>query len=120
MNSNLLIGGLVLLVLLAVFAVARAGQGDAAAAHQKIKAGAKVVDVRSPAEFGMGHWEGAINIPVGDVPKRLAEFGPTNQPIVVYCHSGNRSSRAQKLLQQAGYTDVTNAGGLSDLKKAKQ
>lgn len=107
--------------ILLFWAFAPKGQrGTPSAVKQKISSGAKVVDVRSRMEYEQGHWEGAIHIPLGDVSKRLAEFGPTNQPIVVYCHSGNRSARAQTILQQAGYTDVTNAGGLSDLRKAMQ
>jgi phage shock protein E len=45
----------------------------------------------------------------------MAEFGENNKPIVLYCASGARSAYAAKLLRSAGYTDVTNAGGLSDM-----
>lgn len=75
--------------------------------------GARLVDVRTPEEFAAGHLEGAINIPVGEVPARLAEFGPKGEPIVVYCRSGARSSRAQKALKEAGYTQVHNLGAMS-------
>jgi len=120
MNATPLILIVVAVVLLFVVLNFRSRPVAAATVKEKVAAGAKVVDVRSPMEYQTSHWPGAINIPVGDVAKRLAEFGPTSQPIVVYCHSGNRSGRAQAILQKAGYTDVTNAGGLSDLRQAMQ
>jgi phage shock protein E len=88
-----------------------------ATVQEKIKHGARVVDVRTPAEYATGHYPGATNIPLAEIPNRLADFGPQDKPIVLYCRSGNRSGQAQRLLQQAGFTDVTNAGGLSDLQK---
>ncbi|KAF0096955.1 MAG: Sulfurtransferase [Rhodospirillaceae bacterium] len=43
-----------------------------------------VLDVRPPDEFEMGHLPGAINIPIGDLKARFAEFDP-RQEIVAYC-----------------------------------
>jgi phage shock protein E len=74
-----------------------------------------VVDVREIVEFAGGHYEGAINIPLGIVPLRLDEFKAMNGPIVVYCRSGNRSGMAMSLLKQAGLSEVYNGGGLHDL-----
>lgn len=76
---------------------------------------ATVVDVRTPGEFASGHHPRAVNIPVDQVESRLAEFGDKSKPVVVYCASGARSSRAKQILQSAGYKDVTNAGGFRDL-----
>ncbi|HTN52507.1 MAG TPA: rhodanese-like domain-containing protein [Anaeromyxobacter sp.] len=81
---------------------------------QKIEAGAKVLDVRSPEEFRGGAYPGAVNIPVQSLAGRLAEL-PKDRPIVVYCASGGRSAVAARLLAQAGYADVVNAGGLGDM-----
>ncbi len=81
---------------------------------EKIKAGALVVDVRSPMEYQMGHYAGAINIPVDQIPARLKEFGDKKREIVVYCASGARSGSAKHFLEQHGYR-VTNAGGLRDM-----
>lgn len=92
-------------------------EAPAAVAQQKIAAGALVVDVRTPEEFKTGHLPGAVNIPVADVEARIAEFGDKTKPVVVYCRSGNRSGRAKLMLEKAGYTDVVNGGGYSDLKK---
>ncbi|HOV62690.1 MAG TPA: rhodanese-like domain-containing protein [Spirochaetia bacterium] len=88
------------------------------AAHivlEKIKNGAKVIDVRTEDEFADGHYEGALNIPVGELQSRMNELGDKNTPLVLYCASGARSAMAAKMLKAAGFTDVTNAGGLSDM-----
>jgi phage shock protein E len=74
-----------------------------------------VVDVRETGEFAGGHFDGAINIPLGIIPLRLDEFKAMSGPIVVYCRSGNRSGMAQMLLKQAGLTEVYNGGGLHDM-----
>ena len=75
----------------------------------------RVVDVRETNEFAAGHYEGAINIPLGIIPLRLDEFKAMNGPIVVYCRSGNRSGMAMNLLKQAGLSEVYNGGGLQDI-----
>jgi phage shock protein E len=81
----------------------------------KITAGAKVVDVRTPGEYQEEHYPGALNISVEQVQARLAEFGEKSAPVIVYCATGARSAYAARILKMAGYGDVTNAGGLSDM-----
>ena len=81
----------------------------------KIAAGAKVVDVRTPAEFKDGSYPGAINIPISVLPVRMNELEPKDKPIVLFCASGARSGQGARLLKQAGFTDVINAGGLDDM-----
>jgi phage shock protein E len=83
--------------------------------ENKIEAGALVVDVRTPEEFAEEHFPNALNIPVDQLQQRITEFGEKNKPLVLYCASGARSAYAAKMLRSAGYTDVTNAGGLSDM-----
>ena len=80
-----------------------------------IKAGAKIIDVRTAEEFNEGHYPNAQNIPVDQIRQRLNEVGERSAPIVVYCASGSRSAFAAKMLKSAGYTDVINAGGLDDM-----
>lgn len=81
----------------------------------KIKAGAKIFDVRTPGEFSEEAYPNAVNIPVDEMAGRMSEFGDKNSPIIVYCASGARSAYAARLLKNAGYTDVVNAGGLYDM-----
>jgi len=86
-----------------------------ATVKERIAAGARIVDVRTPAEFNDGAYKGAINIPLAFLPARMMELEPRTTPIVVYCASGARSGQAARLLKQAGWSDVVNAGGLDDM-----
>jgi phage shock protein E len=80
----------------------------------KLAAGALVVDVRTPQEFGTGAFPGAVNIPVQALAARMREL-PADRPIVVYCASGIRSASAAAALKRAGFKDVVNAGGLGSM-----
>lgn len=82
-------------------------------AHQIVEAGARLVDVRTPEEFDAGHIDGAVNIPVQDLPARMDELGRKDEPIVVYCRSGARSGSAKRTLEAAGYTKVVDLGPMS-------
>ncbi len=86
-----------------------------AAVREKIKAGALVVDVRTAAEFAARAYAGAINIPLDQVERRLADFGDRKHAIVVYCQSGHRAAQAKAILEAHGFSDVTNGGGLGDM-----
>jgi phage shock protein E len=92
----------------------KGGQVSKDAVMEKIKAGAKIVDVRSPEEFRAGFYPGAVNIPVSDLARRMGEI-EKDRAVVVYCASGGRSGVAAQLLKRAGYADVVNAGGLGDM-----
>ena len=81
----------------------------------KIKAGALIVDVRTPDEFEDEAYPGAVNIPVGSLPNRMKELEPKTKSIVLYCASGARSAMAAQMLKASGWTDVVNAGGLYDM-----
>ena len=82
---------------------------------EKIKAGARIIDVRSTEEFKDGGYPGAVNIPLALIPLKLRDLEPKTQAIVLYCASGARSGQAMRVLKQAGFTDVVNAGGLDDM-----
>lgn len=68
-----------------------------------------LVDVRTPEEFAEGSVKGAINIPLNEIGLRLTEF-KDKQQIVVFCRSGNRSSQAEAILKQNGFSNVVNGG----------
>ena len=70
----------------------------------------QVVDVRNPGEAAAGMIPGAVGIPVGQLPDRLAELDPA-KPTVVYCAGGYRSSVAASLLRQRGFGDVSDILG---------
>lgn len=68
-----------------------------------------VVDVRTDKEREAGHIPGSINIPLNQLPKRLAEVPPG--PVVVHCQGGYRSAIAASLLQKEGRNDVMDLVG---------
>lgn len=68
-----------------------------------------VLDVRTPGEFASGHLENAVLVPVQEFQKRIGELAPhRNDPVFVYCRTGNRSTVAAKLLVDDGFTNVVN------------
>jgi len=71
-----------------------------------------LLDVRTPEEFASGHISGAVNISVESLASRLSEV-PQDQPVVVYCRSGNRSATASQILADAGYTGIYDLGGIN-------
>jgi len=68
------------------------------------------IDVRQPAEVAAGTLPGAVNIPLGDLPDRLAELDRTRR-VVLLCRSGGRSANAAAALTAAGFDDVVNLEG---------
>lgn len=86
---------------------------DVAAEARRLVAeeSATLLDVRSHEEFQSGHLRGAANIPVQELPRRLAEV-PKNHAVVVYCRSGGRSAAAAQLLASAGFR-VVDIGPMS-------
>jgi phage shock protein E len=125
-NRKLLITGLIVVVL-AALAVAVASrvlaptvtpavaQSINPAQYQEQFEGKShlLIDVRTPEEFAGGYIPGAVNIPLQELSSRLSEV-PKDQPIVVYCRSGNRSAQAVDLLTEAGYTGLYDLGGIID------
>lgn len=63
-----------------------------------------IIDVRDAKEFAAGHVPGAINIPIAELSKRIAEMNPPKDTVIVtVCERGGRSSRASLELQKLGY-----------------
>jgi len=114
-TSKLVLAIAILAILAFVWRGFSGGGANAQIVHNKIKAGALVVDVRTPAEFASGAYPGATNIPLSEVGNRLAAFGDRKRAIVVYCRSGNRSGQAKAILEERGFADVTNGGGLASM-----
>lgn len=91
-------------------AVAVTGMYSCSAQQPKVDVkNAFLVDVRTPEEFAEGSVKGAINIPLNEIGLRLTEF-KDKQQIVVFCRSGNRSSQAEAILKQNGFSNVVNGG----------
>jgi rhodanese-related sulfurtransferase len=77
--------------------------------------GPLVLDVRTPMEFSMGAYQGAINVDLDNLQQWAKEFGDKDRKIIVYCASGARSSYAMRILKQLGFTNVENGGGLHQM-----
>ncbi|NVK19126.1 MAG: sulfurtransferase [Methylocystaceae bacterium] len=69
-----------------------------------------VLDVREPAEIAFHAFEGALEIPMNEIPQSLNEL-PRDKTIVVLCHIGGRSMQVTGWLRQQGYNNVTNLRG---------
>ena len=71
-----------------------------------------VLDVREPDEYAAGHVEGALLMPLArTVEMALAADLPKDEPLYVFCRTGNRSLQAAQALVAAGYEDVRNVDG---------
>jgi len=81
-----------------------------------VPADATVLDVREDDEWVAGHAQGALHIPMGEVPQRLSEL-PEGQLHVV-CRAGGRSLRVAQWLQQNGYDVVNVDGGMGSWAEA--
>ncbi|MFD4470048.1 rhodanese-like domain-containing protein [Rhodococcus sp. NPDC058505] len=72
-----------------------------------------LIDVRTPAEFAAGHLDGARNIDLQSAAfdSSIAALDP-DAAYLVYCRSGSRSAQAVARMEAAGFTRLTDAGGL--------
>ena len=69
-----------------------------------------VIDVREPHEYEITHIEGAVLIPLGELPDRLNELDG-HREIVTHCHHGARSLKALEILKAAGFSKVRSLRG---------
>jgi len=69
-----------------------------------------VVDVREPHEYEIAHIDGAVLMPLGELPDRLGELDGHHE-IVTHCHHGARSLKALEILKAAGFSKVRSLRG---------
>lgn len=69
-----------------------------------------LLDARTPEEYGRGHINGFINIPLDDLRNRIDEV-KKGLPVYVICQSGLRSYLACRILQQNGFDCYNFSGG---------
>ena len=69
-----------------------------------------IIDVRTPEEFLTGHADGAVNIPLNELPNQLDRLKSLRGQLILCCASGMRSGSACQFLLQNGITDVSNGG----------
>jgi len=92
--------------------IAQVGAGDLVAALAESQ-GPITIDVRSAQEYSRDHLEGAVNIPLPSLLRRIGEFS-RDSALAVVCASGYRSSIATSLLESAGFTRLSNVVGGMD------
>ncbi len=81
---------------------------------------ARWVDVRSEEEYREDGIPGDPNIPhEAAVEEVLRRFPDKSTELRLYCRSGRRAGLALDALKQAGYTKVSNAGGIEEVRKAR-
>ena len=77
-----------------------------------------VIDVRSLEEVKTGIIQDAIHIEWTQIDEEINNIDLTkDQPIYLYCRSGNRSEKAAVILEKIGFTNVINAGGIDEAAK---
>jgi rhodanese-related sulfurtransferase len=72
-----------------------------------------LVDVRTPNEFKGGHIKSAVNIDFFNQAKFASSFNKfkKEEPIYLYCRSGNRSQKAARKLESLGFTKIFDLKG---------
>ncbi|RUO60595.1 rhodanese-like domain-containing protein [Pseudidiomarina insulisalsae] len=90
--------------------------------QQRIAEGARVIDVREPGEYLVGHIHQAVNMPRGVLEMQLTQHPEVagyddalqriaSQPLYLICRSGGRSALAAESLQRMGFNEVYSVAG---------
>ncbi len=70
----------------------------------------KVIDVRRTGEFENGHVPNAINVPLAELPERIADL-PAGTQLALICASGYRSTIAMGIVDRNGLMPPINVVG---------
>lgn len=115
-RTALALGAITLVALLGGCASDDANSAGAPPAASVVVAeSANIIDVRSDAEYAAGHLAGATQFDLsnGDLEEALGTLDK-NAEYFVYCRSGNRSAQAVAMMEQAGFTEVTDLGSMEN------
>jgi rhodanese-related sulfurtransferase len=69
-----------------------------------------VLDVREARELDVCRLEGALHVPMAEIPARTDDL-PTDRLLVVICHHGARSQMVVDFLRSAGFDNAVNLDG---------
>jgi phage shock operon rhodanese PspE len=76
------------------------------------------IDVRTPTEYQQSSITGHANIPHTEIANRIAVLvTDKDAPVYLYCGSGRRAGLAKIELEKMGFTNVTNAGGIAEVRE---
>lgn len=104
--------------LLLVFRLDAAPAMSEAAAREKLKQGALLIDVRTVAEFNAKHLTNAVNLPLNELKAGLSARVPDkSRVLLLHCRSGQRSRIATGELRALGYTNAFNLGSYQQAEK---
>ncbi|MCH2454357.1 MAG: rhodanese-like domain-containing protein [Idiomarina sp.] len=90
--------------------------------QKAIEQGARVIDVREPAEYSQGHIREAVNMPRGVLEMQLNQHPDVagyddaleriaQKPLYLICKTGGRSALAAESLERMGFTNVYSVDG---------
>jgi rhodanese-related sulfurtransferase len=83
--------------------------------RKALQKGAIIIDVRTGPEYDRGHIPDAFHIPVDRIKTNAARLKEANQPIILCCNTGDRSSAALQILKAKGIKQVYNGGNWEKL-----
>ncbi len=96
----------------------RVTQVSPATAREWLDKGALVIDVRSEGEFQERHLPGTINIPLNRLGDEITQRATNKeQPLLLHCLSGTRSTLGTSTLKKLGYHHVFNLGSYGRAQK---
>jgi phage shock protein E len=75
-----------------------------------------LIDVRTKGEYDADHIDGAILHNVVDMIRGVFPNVDKNEEITLYCATGSRTIVAKNLMERAGFTKITDAGGIDNLR----
>lgn len=91
-----------------------------ASCNSLVESDAVWIDVRTVEEYQQDHMENTENIPHTEITTRIADLGlDKDAPIKVFCRSGVRAGLALTALEELGYTNVQNVGGIADARNLR-
>ena len=79
-----------------------------------------LIDVRTKEEYDEYHLDNAINIPYDNIANDIKNIEniTLDTPIIVYCRSGARSSKAYDALKKEGYNHIYDLGSINSCNKS--
>ena len=85
---------------------------DAASLLQDHENGTLLLDVREHVELEQAAVDGAVHIPMNEIPERINEID-REKTVICMCHVGGRSAQVAAYLLSQGFEKVYNlAGGI--------
>ena len=77
-----------------------------------------IIDVRTQSEWNSGHLKKAVHLPLDSFESGIEGLvKDKDSTVYLYCRSGNRSGKALKIMQNLGYINAANVGGINDAKE---